>query len=98
MKRIALAGLGLGFLALGADSAFAQDGGEVLQTAAPVTLAGIGKGLAVIGAGLGIGKVGGSAVEAMARQPELAGDIRTAMIIAAALVEGVALLGVLLAA
>ncbi len=58
------------------------------------TLAAIGAGLAVIGAGLGIGKVGGSAMEAIARQPEAASKIQTAMIIAAALVEGVALFGV----
>ena len=50
----------------------------------------IGAGLAILGAGLGIGRVGGSAVEAMARQPELAGSIQTAMIIAAALIEGAA--------
>ena len=56
--------------------------------------AGIGPGLAVIGAGLGIGKIGGSAMEAIARQPEASGDIRMNMIIAAALIEGVALLAV----
>ncbi|MBQ0029038.1 MAG: ATP synthase F0 subunit C [Paludibacteraceae bacterium] len=50
----------------------------------------IGAGLATIGAGLGIGKVGGSAMEAMGRQPEAAGMLRINMIIAAALVEGVA--------
>lgn len=60
-------------------------------------LAGIGAGLAVIGAGLGIGKIGGSAMEAIARQPEAAGKIQTAMIIAAALIEGVALFGVVVA-
>ncbi|MGB1102353.1 MAG: ATP synthase F0 subunit C [Crocinitomicaceae bacterium] len=60
-------------------------------------LAAIGAGLAVIGAGIGIGKIGGSALEAMARQPELAGKIQTVMIIAAALVEGVALFGVVVA-
>ena len=54
--------------------------------------AAIGAGLAVIGAGLGIGKIGGSAMEAIARQPEASGDIRMNMIIAAALIEGVALL------
>ena len=48
----------------------------------------IGAGLAIIGAGLGIGRIGGSAVEAMARQPEMAGNIQTGMIIAAALIEG----------
>ena len=48
-----------------------------------------GAGLAVIGAGLGIGKIGASAVESMARQPEVAGNIQTAMLILAAMVEGV---------
>ncbi|MGA7837427.1 MAG: ATP synthase F0 subunit C [Ignavibacteriaceae bacterium] len=52
--------------------------------------AGIGAGIAVIGAGLGIGKLAGSALEAMGRQPEAAAPIRTAMIIAAALIEGIA--------
>jgi len=56
--------------------------------------AAIGAGLAVIGAGIGIGKIGGSAMEGIARQPEAAGKIQTAMIIAAALIEGVALFGV----
>lgn len=56
--------------------------------------AAIGAGLAVIGAGLGIGKIGSSAMEAIARQPEASGDIRMNMIIAAALIEGVALLAV----
>ena len=56
--------------------------------------AAIGAGLAVIGAGLGIGKIGGSAMEAIARQPEASGDIRMNRIIAAALIEGVALLAV----
>ena len=54
--------------------------------------AAIGAGLAVIGAGMGIGKLASSAMEGIARQPEAAGDIRTNMIIAAALLEGVALL------
>lgn len=58
------------------------------------TLAAIGAGLAVIGAGMGIGKVGSSAMDAIARQPEASGKIQTAMIIAAALIEGVALFGV----
>lgn len=56
-------------------------------------LAAIGVGLVVIGAGLGIGKIGGSAMEGIARQPEAVGKIQTAMIIAAALIEGVALFG-----
>ncbi len=53
--------------------------------------AGIGAGLAAIGAGIGIGTLAGSALEGMARQPDAAGNIRTNMLIAAALVEGVAL-------
>lgn len=56
--------------------------------------AGIGAGAAVIGAGLGIGKIGSSAMEAIARQPESVGDIRSNMIVAAALVEGVAFFAV----
>ncbi len=56
--------------------------------------AGIGAGLVALGAGLGIGRIGGSAMESIARQPEATGRIQTAMIIAAALIEGVALFGV----
>ena len=51
----------------------------------------IGAGLAVLGAGVGIGLIGKGATEGIARQPEAAGKIQTAMIIAAALIEGVAL-------
>lgn len=54
----------------------------------------LGASLAVIGAGLGIGKIGSSAMEAIARQPEAAGDIRMNMIIIAALLEGVALFAI----
>ena len=53
--------------------------------------AGIGAGIAVIGAGYGIGRLAASAMEGIARQPEAAGDIRGAMILAAALIEGVGL-------
>jgi F-type H+-transporting ATPase subunit c len=52
----------------------------------------IGAGLAAVGAGIGIGQIGKGAVEAIARQPEASNDIRANMILAAALVEGVALL------
>ena len=58
------------------------------------SIAALGAGLAVIGAGIGVGQIGGKAVEGIARQPEAASKIQTAMIIAAALVEGVALFGV----
>jgi F-type H+-transporting ATPase subunit c len=50
-----------------------------------------GAGLIILGAGMGIGKIGATAVESMARQPEVAGNIQTAMIITAALIEGVTL-------
>ncbi|SHI66130.1 ATP synthase F0 subcomplex C subunit [Mesonia phycicola] len=62
-----------------------------------VGLAALGAGLAVVGAGFGVGKIGASAMEAIARQPEAASKIQTAMIIAAALIEGVALFGVVAA-
>ena len=57
--------------------------------------AGIGAGVVALAAGLGIGKIGSAAMEAIARQPEASGKIQTAMIISAALIEGVALFGVL---
>ncbi len=60
------------------------------------TLAAIGAGLAVIGAGIGLGQIGGKAVEAIARQPEASGDIRGAMILMAAFIEGAALIAILL--
>jgi F-type H+-transporting ATPase subunit c len=59
--------------------------------------AGLGAGLAVIGAGIGIGRIGGQAVEGMARQPEMAGRIQISGIIFAALIEGAALFGVVIA-
>ncbi len=58
--------------------------------------AAIGAGLVAIGAGIGIGKIGSSAMESMARQPEMAGNIRTNMLIIAALVEGVAMFAVII--
>lgn len=60
--------------------------------------AAIGAGIAAVGAGIGIGKIGGSAMEAIARQPEAAGDIRSSMIVIAALIEGVALFAVIVSA
>ena len=67
----------------------------LLEVAAAAGYAGIGAGVAAIGAGMGIGKIGASALESMARQPESTGDIRANMIVAAALVEGVALFAVI---
>ena len=72
----------------------------LLQAAAGVGIsklgAAIGAGIAVLGAGIGIGKIGGSAMEAIGRQPEAAGDIRMNMIIIGALIEGVALFAVII--
>ena len=59
-------------------------------------LAAIGAGLAAIGAGVGIGMIGSKAMEGIARQPEAVGDIRANLILAAALIEGGALIGMIL--
>ena len=56
--------------------------------------AALGAGLSAIGAGLGIGNIGRDAMSAIARQPEAAGDVRTNMLLAAALIEGVALFAI----
>ncbi len=58
--------------------------------------AGIGAAFTVIGAGLGIGKLAAAAMEASGRQPEVAGQVRTSMLIAAALIEGVTLFGLVI--
>ena len=69
----------------------------IQDVASYVPFAAIGAGLAAIGAGIGIGRIGGSAMDAIARQPEAAGKIQTAMIIAAALIEGAALFAIVVA-
>jgi F-type H+-transporting ATPase subunit c len=80
-------------LLLVASPALAQDA-PTAAAPAPSTVwsilsgAAFGAGLIIIGAGYGIGKIGSCAVESMARQPEVANSIQTAMIIAAALIEG----------
>ena len=94
----------IAFAILGAaDPAMAQDAAQAHELAVAKAEggsgfkglgAGLAAGLAVIGAGLGIGRIGGSAVESIARQPEMAGPIATNMIITAALVEGAALFAV----
>ena len=58
-------------------------------------IAALGAGLAALGAGIGIGLIGGNATQAIARQPEASGDIRGAMILAAALVDGAALIAII---
>jgi F-type H+-transporting ATPase subunit c len=72
-----------------AQPAAATPGTSVAAPGGPMNLgAAVGAGLVILGAGLGIGRIGGQAVEAMSRQPEAAGNIQTAMIISAALIEG----------
>ncbi len=61
------------------------------------SVAALGMGLAVIGAGIGIGMIGSRAMEAIARQPEAVGDIRANMILTAALIEGAALIAIVMA-
>lgn len=73
--------LAAGIFLVMAAPAMAADGGTHFSGA-------IGAGVTLIGAGYGIGKIGSSAVESMARQPEIAGSIQTGMIISAALIEG----------
>lgn len=94
MKLAMYAVLSLFAMLFFVDPTFAQ------EAAAPMKVtgfgAGLGMGLAIIGAGIGIGMVGFSALGAIARQPEQAGNIRGAMILLAALVEGAALIAVVL--
>ena len=69
---------------------------ETLDLSLGILGAAIGAGFAAIGAGIGIGKIGAASLDAIARQPEAANTIRMTMIIAAALVEGVALFAVVI--
>ena len=79
-----------------ATPALAQGTGEVGPESFSIFLGGaFGAGLIIIGAGYGIGKIGSCAVESMARQPEVAGNIQTAMIISAALIEGATFFGLI---
>lgn len=95
-RSVLLALAGLLVTAVPALAAQAGDASLLGQTSPMFTgLAALGAGIAVIGAGMGIGRIGGSAVEGMARQPEAAGSIQTAMIIAAALIEGAAFFGLI---
>ena len=67
---------------------------EALANAFAYLAAGIGAGIVTIGAGIGIGKIAAAAMDGTARQPEATNDIRTTMIIAAAMIEGVAFFGI----
>ena len=106
-QTLALILMAVGVLFVGNSVAFAQPadhnaepavhaGSYFLDTVgAKAVGGGIGAGLVVIGGAMGIGRIGGSAVESMARQPEVAGQISTAMIITAAMIEGATLFAVL---
>jgi F-type H+-transporting ATPase subunit c len=95
MKLIKLIVLACGLFLVAGGSADAQPeapaaGAAVKPVAGPFSdLKAIGAGLVIIGAAYGIGSLAKASVESMARQPEIAGNIQTAMIIAAALIEGV---------
>ena len=102
MKKLStIAALCCVMLLIFATPVFAQDAPANGAAAAPATSwsilsgAAFGAGLVIIGAGYGIGKIGSCAVESMARQPEVAGNIQTAMIIAAALIEGATFFGLI---
>jgi len=79
-----------------ATAAAAEHGTGLTTDGARKLGAGLGVGLVAIGAGIGIGRIGGSATESIARQPEAVGPINNAMIITAALIEGVALFGLVI--
>jgi len=83
-KAIVLTGA---FLFMAQHAAYAQPAAAGAQPFSD--LKAVGAGLVIIGAAFGIGMLAKGAVESMARQPEIAGNIQTAMIIAAALIEGV---------
>jgi F-type H+-transporting ATPase subunit c len=82
--------LALALVVVMAAPAMAQDGTAAAAKSSTLIYLGgaFGAGLVILGAAFGIGKIGSAAVESMARQPEVAGNIQTAMIIAAALIEG----------
>jgi len=89
MKAMQLLALVVIVLLITAAPAFAQGPGPTSTSFSGAGLgAGFGAGLAIVGAGFGFGRIGSAALESMARQPEIAGRIQTAMIVIAALLEG----------
>ena len=83
-QTVRIMGLALGVLLVLASPSFAQDGAK-----AAVAFSGaIGAGVTLLGAGYGIARIGAAAVESMARQPDVAANVQTAMIISCALIEG----------
>lgn len=110
IARISLMMIALGFVLMfasvapaaaqedGVAEAAAAEGSYFLTADGAGRLGGaIGAGLVIMGGAAGVGRIGGSAVESMARQPEVAGQISTAMIITAAMVEGATLFAVVVA-
>jgi F-type H+-transporting ATPase subunit c len=98
MKMVKLVGLVIVATLVLAAPALAQDkaGPTSVSFSGSGLAAGLGMGLTIIGAGIGLGRIGASAVESMARQPEVAPRIQTAMIIVAAMLEGATLASVIL--
>ncbi len=86
---VKIAAMCVGVLVLTATPALAQETAAAAGGGFSMDLgAAIGAGIVMLGAGFGIGRIGGSAVESMARQPEVADKVQAAMIVAAALIEG----------
>jgi F-type H+-transporting ATPase subunit c len=94
MKMLKLAGFTTVVFLLTALPAFAADAPNSATLSGSGIAAGLGMGLTIIGAGIGFGRIGGSALESMARQPEVAPRIQTAMLIIAAMLEGATLASV----
>lgn len=103
MKAVKLALVAIAVLVFTTAPAFGyitknkNEAGEIVETGGPdnavlsggAIAAGLGAGLTILGAGIGFGRIGAAALEGMARQPEVAGKVQTAMLIIAALLEGV---------
>jgi F-type H+-transporting ATPase subunit c len=101
MKFQKLVGLVVIVLLVGAAPALAQEtppthGPQTVAFSGAALGAGLGMGITIVGAGYGLGKIGSAAVESMARQPEVAGQVQTGMLIVAAMLEGATLASVLL--
>jgi F-type H+-transporting ATPase subunit c len=95
MKLLNVAALAVVLLFLLAVPAMAATGDTTVLSGKGIA-GGLGMGLTIIGAGIGFGKIGSAALDGMARQPEVAGSIQTAMIIVAAMLEGATLAAVVL--
>ena len=97
-RVIKIAVVSLAVMLLAAPAVYAQQPAPPAPGTAGFSMnlgAAFGAGLVILGAGMGIGRIGSSAVESMARQPEVAGNVQTAMIISAALIEGATFFGLI---